>query len=93
MDDELAESLANEAIEVSCEMEIQKDALTHCMTKLNERDRTLINQRYEEDTAVAKIAEASGKSRMAVYKVLNRIHRDLMQCIDHFILKEEGGLR
>ncbi|MDF1814031.1 MAG: sigma-70 family RNA polymerase sigma factor [Verrucomicrobiales bacterium] len=83
MDDELLESLSEKALEISCESEAQLEALDSCLKKLNSRDRDLIRSRYDTEDSVAEIAKAGGKSRVAVYKVLNRIHRDLLSCMEN----------
>ena len=59
----------------------RREALEHCLTKLNERDSGLLNQRYAEDRPVSGIAAKLGRTRDAIYKVLARIHRDLQRCI------------
>ena len=82
MDDELLESLSEKALELSCDAEAQLEALENCVGKLSERDQALIADRYDDQAPVAKIAKRSGRSRMAVYKMLSRIHRDLLACVE-----------
>ncbi|MEM1294421.1 MAG: sigma-70 family RNA polymerase sigma factor [Verrucomicrobiota bacterium] len=91
MDDELLESLAAEAMEASCDSEVQIEALEGCVDKLSQKDRELLAERYQEETSVSNIADVSGRSRMAVYKVLSRIHRDLLNCVEKQ-LTLQGGL-
>lgn len=88
MDDALLESLAAQAMEASVDAEIRMEALEGCRKKLGERDQGLLSQRYEGKTPVAQIAEGTKRSRVAVYKVLARIHRDLMDCIENQVAGE-----
>ncbi|MGJ8643136.1 MAG: sigma-70 family RNA polymerase sigma factor [Luteolibacter sp.] len=89
MDEELLEILAEKAIEIGCDSEAQLEALDCCVKKLSERDRGLIRERYEESVSVADLAQRRGNTRMAVYKILSRIHRDLLSCIEQ---KTKEGL-
>lgn len=57
------------------------DALGDCLAALPERDRELITARYAEALDVPRIAARFDKSPNAVYKLLSRIHRDLLACI------------
>lgn len=59
----------------------RREALEQCLSKLNERDMSLLNERYTLEKPVTRIASQMGRSRDAVYKVLARIHRDLQGCI------------
>jgi RNA polymerase sigma-70 factor, ECF subfamily len=59
----------------------RRDALEVCLTKLNERDRELIRLRYQSGATAQDVADRVGRSVKAVYKALNRIHEQLLQCI------------
>lgn len=82
IDDDLLQALVEKAIEVSCESEADLEALDTCVTKLSDHDQQLIRLRYFDESSVANIAATEGKSRVAIYKVLSRIHRDLLDCIE-----------
>ena len=58
----------------------RRAALRHCVGKLVQSDRTLVEQIYG-GTPVSSVAESVGKSRQAVYKSLRRIRRSLLACI------------
>jgi RNA polymerase sigma-70 factor, ECF subfamily len=81
MGEELFASIADKAVEVSCDLEGRLDALQGCVRHLNARDQALVADRYEEDLSVVEIAQRSGRTRGAVYKILTRIHRDLLGCV------------
>lgn len=65
----------------SATFDARHDALSDCLAALPERDRELITARYAEALDVPRIADRVGKSPNAVYKLLSRIHRDLLVCI------------
>jgi RNA polymerase sigma-70 factor (ECF subfamily) len=60
-------------------------ALAECLDKLTERQRTIVQQRYQAGMAIDSLAERLGRSRDAVYQILSRIRRSLEQCIDRSI--------
>ncbi|MDP6446871.1 MAG: sigma-70 family RNA polymerase sigma factor [Pirellulaceae bacterium] len=86
--DELFETISEQAIKASSNSEARLDALDGCVTGLNERDRDLLSERYNHNVAVSDIAKRSSRTRDAVYKVLARIHRDLLECIEHKLAAE-----
>ena len=57
------------------------EALQHCLTTLKERDRELVQMRYDPGATVLEVAARVGRSVPAVYKALNRIHGQLFDCI------------
>ena len=88
MDDDLLEALSEEAVEMHCDEEEQLEALAHCQERLSHRDRELLRLRYEEKQGVTEIARDRDRSRVAIYKMLSRIHRDLLQCVRSLQPKE-----
>lgn len=91
MGDELLEAISERAIEANSENEAKLGALDDCVQQLQERDQALLTDRYSQDLAVSDIAKRSSRTRAAVYKVLTRIHRDLLKCIERK-LPEEGAV-
>ena len=55
--------------------------LRECAAGLTDLQRKALHQRYYEESPVKKIASAWGKTQMAVYKVLNRVHESLASCM------------
>lgn len=89
MDDELLLALSEQAMEAACDSEARIGAVGNCINKLKDRDRDLVNKRYADNLSVIEIAEGSGRTRGAVYKILNRIHRDLLDCVEEKLATEE----
>ncbi len=57
-------------------------ALRRCMSKLPRDKQELLLAPYSEGTDVLRIAEASGKTANALYKILSRLRRKLFQCVN-----------
>jgi len=85
--------LSLEAVDaISAEMHVAADVLdmrhavlAGCLEKLSERQRSIIQQRYQAGVTVEVLAERLGRSREAVYQILSRIRRNLHECIDRAI--------
>lgn len=56
-------------------------ALQHCLLKLRETDRRLIQIRYEKGLSIKQIAGILQRPLPGLYKVMGRIHRALVQCV------------
>jgi RNA polymerase sigma-70 factor (ECF subfamily) len=56
--------------------------LAECYQRLSALDRQLIDLRYDAGATTKGVAKATGRSVDAVYKALNRIHRQLLECIE-----------
>ncbi len=87
--------VAIEAIEdgfcdIANEMDFRKDALESCLKKLPEQQREVIRLRYLQGASTEVVAAAVGRSTSAVYKMLNRIHRSLLDCIQKKLSAQEG---
>lgn len=82
-----------EAIEERASREIQRqdgrrDALQGCIRKLRDRDQEILRLRYEVEATTQAVAETVGRSVDAVYKVLNRVHHQLLICIRRTLAQE-----
>ncbi len=88
LDDDQFTRLADEAVAVSCEYEARREALAKCMQTLPASDRELILARYFQGDPVTRIAGRLERTRMAIYKRLNRIHCALLDCIQTRIASE-----
>lgn len=88
LDDEQLTLLADEAMAVGCEFESRREALRCCLEKLAGRDRELIEARYHEGESVHAIADRIRRTRMAVYKRLDKLHALLLDCIDRRLAAE-----
>lgn len=57
------------------------EALEHCIAKLTDDQRDLLDLRYRNSLPSGDIAKSTGRSRDAIYKALGRIHNALFKCI------------
>ena len=67
-----------------------RDALQKCLHKLPDKDKELIRMRYELNSKIRVVADRIGRSIDAVYKSLNRVHIQLLNCIRRTIWTQEG---
>lgn len=79
--DEFLSAVAGEVVAQSTELEQRREALQHCLEKLNARDRELIQQRYQPGTNGKELAQRRGRPTNSVYQSLGRIRRTLLECI------------
>ena len=82
---EAIDAIATDVQAVAGVLDLRHAALAGCLEKLSDRQRTIINQRYQMDASVDALAESLGRSREAVYQILSRIRRSLHDCIDRAI--------
>jgi RNA polymerase sigma-70 factor (ECF subfamily) len=71
-------------------VDARRQALKRCIDKLNEQDRQLIQLKYNPGSSTESVAEAVGRSVHAVYKALNRVHGQLLDCITSSLRLERG---
>lgn len=90
LDDQQFALLADEAVAVSCQHESRQVALSECLQQVDSAGRELLVSRFEMSQSVASIAEHLGRSRVAIYKRLNRIQSLLMDCINEKLQAEEA---
>ena len=60
----------------------RRDALEHCVNKLDEKSRMIINLRYNMDIRPKEIGLRLGYTVANIYKTISRIHHKLMICIE-----------
>lgn len=56
-------------------------ALSQCVSKLTPRAQRLVQLRYHEDMAGARIAEILQRPLNTIYVAISRIHRSLAECV------------
>lgn len=83
---EVVDGLANERAD---ELEARRRALADCYGKLGDRDRELIDRRYQTKATAAEVADQVGRSLDHVYKSLRRIYGQLFDCINRKVAEEE----
>ena len=80
-DSPLVELLAADIVERADTLERQAEVLRECIAELRVNDRNIILSRYQGGTTVQDVANEVGKSTDAVYKVLTKIRRRLLDCM------------
>ena len=78
---ELLEILEQERLPDLAATDARHEALGHCMEKLNESGRRLVEAAYLEGSDIGVIAEQLGKARQTLYNKLNLIRRALADCV------------
>ena len=80
--DELIDSVAELAAEMSEELPERAKALQHCVERLPAHHRELLRLRYDERRSVGSVAKLVNKPIEGVYKSLSRIRQALYLCIN-----------
>lgn len=88
---ESLEALASACDRLSDRSDDIRAALDHCIQKLPERSRRIIDLRYQQDKRVDGIASRLGTTANAVSGVLFRVRQALRECIRKQLEKAEGG--
>jgi RNA polymerase sigma-70 factor (ECF subfamily) len=78
----LAEDLAQRRQELQPEFELRLKHLEGCLRKLPEGQRSLVEGYYYERVGIERLAERSGRSAAATYKMLQRIRHSLRLCVE-----------
>lgn len=86
--DEFIEQVASEVVEQVDELESRRLALKHCLGKLRDKDRELIESRYAPGERGKDLACQIGRPANSVYQSLGRIRRTLMECIQRQLAVE-----
>src|SRR5579862_2098268 len=82
LDKGLAEELAQRSQELQPEIEQRLRHLETCMSRLPQTQRALLEGYYYERASIEQLAERSGKTEAAIYKVLQRIRHGLQLCME-----------
>jgi RNA polymerase sigma-70 factor (ECF subfamily) len=86
--DELLELIADETIEESEQLAMERRALEACMNRLAKHDRELLTRCYAARANLTEIAQSTGRSANSLYKWLNRIRQLLLDCIVRNLAQE-----
>jgi len=78
----LAEELAQRRQDLQPEFESRLKHLEGCVRKLPEGQRSLVEGYYYERIGIETLAERSGRSAAATYKMLQRIRLALQHCVE-----------
>jgi RNA polymerase sigma-70 factor (ECF subfamily) len=82
LDRGLAEELAQRREELQPELEQRLRHLEGCLRKLPPGQRSLVEGYYFERAGIERLAERSGRSAAATYKMLQRIRHNLQTCVE-----------
>jgi RNA polymerase sigma-70 factor (ECF subfamily) len=88
LDHGLAEELAQRRQELQPDFEQRLKHLEGCLGKLPEEQRSLVEGYYYERTSIETLAQRSGRSEAATYKMLQRIRHALQICVEARIQPE-----
>src|SRR5579859_1770959 len=82
LDRGLAEELMQRRQELLPEFETRLKHLEGCLGKLPEEQRSVVEGYYFERTSIEILAQRSGRSEAATYKMLQRIRHALQLCVE-----------
>jgi RNA polymerase sigma-70 factor (ECF subfamily) len=84
-DEDLIQRLVGRYEALETELENRRLALRHCIDKMPEHYRQVVQQRYVEAQPVGEVARRLRKSDGAVHMLLSRIRSALMECANRFL--------
>lgn len=79
--DTLLEILSQERVADMAHTDARHDALQHCMEKLDDSGRRLVEAAYLEGSDIGLLADQLGRARQTLYNKLNIIRRTLADCV------------
>jgi RNA polymerase sigma-70 factor (ECF subfamily) len=88
----LAEELAQRREELRPELEVRLRHLEGCLNKLPDAQRLLVEGYYLRRDGIENLAEISGRTIAATYKMLQRTRQALQICIENAAQPGEGTL-
>jgi RNA polymerase sigma-70 factor (ECF subfamily) len=88
LDDAVLEKLSEEAMSDDIDPAASLEALAYCLERLSERNRSLIRRRYQPNISVRELAAEAGCSANALSKLLGKIRRLLMDCVERKLSSE-----
>lgn len=90
--DELFEKISQTAQQRIETIDDRTSALRQCLKKLNEKDRKLLQIRYEKAMKVKDIAAKINRPIQGLYQAMSRIHHTLLLCIESTLRRWEHDL-
>ncbi len=86
--DEFVSQVADAVKENQDVFELRRNALAFCLDKLRQKDRELIQRRYQGSNQGMDLADELGRPVNSVYQSLGRVRRTLFECINRYITTE-----
>lgn len=80
--DAAIEALATEWHAHARDADVRREALDGCLGKLPPADLDLVRLRYASEEEVAVLADRTGQTANSLYKALQRIRKNLMDCVN-----------
>jgi RNA polymerase sigma-70 factor (ECF subfamily) len=90
--DNFLDALADETVAESARLADLQELLDQCMDKLPAADRELIDLRYRSDLPVKALAAQLGRPLSTTYDALNRIRRNLVECVQRALSRAGEGI-
>jgi RNA polymerase sigma-70 factor (ECF subfamily) len=72
------------------EVERRREALKHCLSRIDGRRREVLDMRYNQNAKVNEVAERLGMSSSAVSVMLHRVRAALFDCVQHALARREA---
>ncbi|MDF1756168.1 MAG: sigma-70 family RNA polymerase sigma factor [Verrucomicrobiales bacterium] len=88
LDDDAMELLTDDVEELSSAQLQRLAALETCLSRLPEKQRQVIDERYVDKNTVVRIAERWNRSRVAMHQLLKKAHQTLRLCVQEQLRKE-----
>ena len=87
--DEVLDLMGTTISTVDDEVSERHEALQLCVEKLPAKGRDLLTAYYASEMSPAEVAASSGRTTGAVYTSLSRIRRQLQECIERHLRRED----
>ena len=88
-DQGLMEQIADDVVDRSRDYELcRREALQGCVSKLPQKDKSLLTSRYSHGLGAQQMAEILDRSANSITNSLTRIRRRLLECIERSVRKE-----
>ena len=82
LDEDVAALLEERRVEMALSLDLRREHLRECLTKLPEAQRQLVRGYYFDEQNIEAMARSLGRGAEAIYKSLQRIRLALHQCIE-----------
>ena len=89
LDCDVLDILAVEQVEEDERLEARLRLLPGCLDKLTANERRLVELRYDSRATIAQIAEQTGRLADTLYRVLHRVRKKLLNCIERRLAMED----
>lgn len=83
--DAFIDAVESDIAAMSDSLDGEMTALADCYRKLRPEDRELIDRRYLPGADTRQLAAAIGRPLSTVYRMLTRVHRELLECIERAV--------